>query len=120
MTRIIRSVVLASLLATGTAAVVSMSPAIAQTTKGAPKVEPKVEPKGGAKTEGTVIYRPGKDGKFRFSVINKDGKTLAMSVVSGFEKPEDCLKALEEVKAILNSAKPKLEKAKVEEKKDSK
>ncbi len=116
MTRIIRSVVLATLLATGTAAVVSISPAVAQVPKGAPKVEPK----GGAKAEGSVIYRPGKDGKFRFSVIGKDGKTLAMSVVSGFEKPEDCLKALEEVKAILNSAKPKLEKAKEEVKEKEK
>ena len=61
------------------------------------------------KAEGKVVYSKDKQGKYRFKVLNAEGKTLAMSTV-GYEKLEDALKVIDEVKALINSKKPEEEK----------
>jgi uncharacterized protein YegP (UPF0339 family) len=58
------------------------------------------------KTEvtGTVELTKDAKGMFRFKVVGEDDKTIMQSS-KGYEKKEDALKALETVKAILNTAK---------------
>jgi uncharacterized protein YegP (UPF0339 family) len=101
MRKLIRSLVLATAVATGTATLVTYSPVIGQN----PKVDPKtkVEPKTGT-PKGSVLVSADKQGKFRFFIKDGDGKTLAMSTV-GYEKKEDAMKMIETVKTLLNTQK---------------
>ena len=120
MKKFVRSLLAAAAFAAGTGALVvtAPSPAEAQTKadpKGTPKVDPKgkaadpkVEPKTTAK--GTVVIKPGKDGKFRFFVRDEDDKTLMQSS-TGYVTEEDAQKMLDAAKAILGSAKVTKEKA---------
>ncbi len=54
---------------------------------------------------GTVEVNEGKDGKYRFNVRDADGKLLAMSGLTGFATRDDAVKALENLKAVLPTAK---------------
>jgi uncharacterized protein YegP (UPF0339 family) len=101
MTRKIRTWVLAGLLATGSAALVTLSSGMAQA--------PKADPKAKSESKGKVVYRADKQGKFRFFIQDANGKTLAQSSI-GYEKAEDALKMIDTVKTILNTEKPTLEK----------
>jgi uncharacterized protein YegP (UPF0339 family) len=52
---------------------------------------------------GTIEVNKGKDGKFRYSVRNADGKFLAGSTAYATEK--EALKGIEELKDVLKTAK---------------
>jgi uncharacterized protein YegP (UPF0339 family) len=103
MRKLIRSLLLASVVAGGTAGLVTLTPAIAQTGKDKTDPKTKVDPKP-AEVKGAVVYRQGKDEKWRFFVEDADGKMLAMS--KAYDKKEDCVKAIDAVKALLTTAKP--------------
>jgi uncharacterized protein YegP (UPF0339 family) len=47
----------------------------------------------------------GKDGKFRFTVRSGDGKLLAMSGPTGYADEKAALKAIEDLKTALKTAK---------------
>ena len=54
---------------------------------------------------GIEIYK-GKNG-FRWRIVNKEGKTIAMPTANlAWETKDDCLKAFDDVKTIINKAKP--------------
>jgi uncharacterized protein YegP (UPF0339 family) len=53
---------------------------------------------------GTVEVYEDKGGKYRFHILDDDGKTVAMSA-RGYDKADDAKKALEFVKHTLNTAK---------------
>lgn len=55
---------------------------------------------------GTVeVYK--KNDKYRYRVKNADGKTVAIPLANmGWETKEECLKAIDELKATLNKAIP--------------
>lgn len=59
----------------------------------------------GAKAGAVIEVNEGKDGKFRFVIRDGQGKLLAMSGPSGFEKREDAVKAVETLKEVLPEAK---------------
>ena len=58
-----------------------------------------------AKSEGTVVIKPGKDGKFRFTVRDGEGKLLAMSSPAGFKTTDDATAAIDALKKTLADAK---------------
>ena len=66
------------------------------------QVKDKAKPK--AEKAGSVEVYEDKAGKFRFHVLDDDGKTVAMSA-RGYDKASDAKKALEFVKHTLNTAK---------------
>jgi uncharacterized protein YegP (UPF0339 family) len=68
---------------------------------GPAQVKDKAKPK--AEKEGTVEVYEDKGGKYRFHVLDADGKTVAMSA-RGYDKASDAKKALEFVKHTLNTA----------------
>jgi len=78
-----------------------------KTPKAAPKPadDKKPAPKAAAKTEGKFEIFLAKNDKWRYRIKNADDKTIAMPAV-GWEKKEDCLKALEDIKSILANVKP--------------
>lgn len=45
-----------------------------------------------------------KDGKFRFKIVGADGKTLALSIGAGYPTEKACMKAVEDLKAIIGKA----------------
>jgi uncharacterized protein YegP (UPF0339 family) len=47
----------------------------------------------------------GKDGKYRFTVRSGEGKLLAMSGPTGYASEKDALKAIEDLKTALKTAK---------------
>jgi len=115
----IRSLIVASVFGCGTAAVVVTAPTavVAQVTKDLPKVDPKakdkakpVDPKPPAAVKGSVVIKPGKDGKFRLFVRDENDKSLMQSS-TGYATEEDAKKMLESVKAILAASKATSEKA---------
>ena len=115
MKKWLRSTALAAVLATGfgSLAFVGTESAMAQGAKTPtpgtkPAEPPKVAPKA-ADAKGKVVYAKDKQGKYRVKVLDADGKTLMMSPV-GYEKVEDALKLVDEVKALINSKKPEEEK----------
>jgi uncharacterized protein YegP (UPF0339 family) len=65
----------------------------------------KKDVKKGAKAGGVIEINEGKDGKFRFVIRDGEGKLLAMSGPTGFQKREDAVKALETLKDVLPTAK---------------
>ena len=73
------------------------------------------DPKKPAEKPGKVEVYMAKDG-YRFRIMDADGKTIAMTT-KAYDKKEDAHKALEQVKATLNTVKVTEVK---EEKKDDK
>jgi uncharacterized protein YegP (UPF0339 family) len=114
MTKWIRSLALASVFAIGAGTVVTLSsPAVlAQAAKGKPAVDPKKpeEPKKSA-AKGSVIIKPDAKERFRISIKDEEGKTLLMSAGNGFATEKEARDAIEDIKAILASAKVTVEKA---------
>jgi uncharacterized protein YegP (UPF0339 family) len=56
---------------------------------------------------GSVEYYKNKKGDYRYRVKNAEGKTIAMPLPQmSWEKKEDCLRAIEELKVTLVKAKP--------------
>lgn len=125
MKKFVRSLLVASAFAAGAGALVITAPtaAVAQVTKdnpkGTPKVDPKddpksktkgVDPKASVAVKGSVVIKPGKDGKFRFFVRDEDDKSLMQSS-TGYATEDDAKKMLETVKAILAASKVTSEKA---------
>ena len=53
---------------------------------------------------GTIEVYKAKDG-YRFRIKDMDGKTVAMPT-KGYDEKDECLKALDFIKATLNGAKP--------------
>lgn len=122
MKKFVRSLLVAGAFATGAGAlvVIAPSPAVAQITKGDTKAPPKVDPKPAdpktkadppkAAVKGSVVIKPGKDGKFRFFVRDEDDKSLMQSS-TGYATEDEAKKMLETVKAILAASKVSSEKA---------
>lgn len=92
MAKILRTLV----LATGMAALVAM-----MTVPSAPAQDKKGKQPAKA---GTVEVYADKSGSFRFRVKDSEGKVIAMPP-KGYGTKAECLKALDEVKAVLNSGK---------------
>lgn len=57
-----------------------------------------------AKTGKVEIFE-GKDGAFRFRVLGTDGKSISTSS-KGYKTKDDCVKAFDELKAIVAKVKP--------------
>jgi uncharacterized protein YegP (UPF0339 family) len=53
----------------------------------------------------TINVTEGKDGKFRFTVRSGEGKLLAMSGPTGYADEKAALKAIEDLKTALKTAK---------------
>ena len=103
MTKFVRSIVLAAAIA-GLVSAAGMSTAPAQEKKkDAGKSDDKKATKK-ADVTGTVEIHKDKAGDYRFKIVGEDGKALAMST-KGYEKKEDAIKAIDMVKAILNTTK---------------
>ena len=98
MTRIVRTLVVAAGLA-GFVGVGNLTtvPAVAQQKKETKKAT--------KATAGTIEINEGKDGKYRFLIRDGEGKLLAMSGPTGFEKREEAVKAVEILKDVLPGAK---------------
>ena len=60
--------------------------------------------------QGSVVIKPGKDGKFRFFVRDEDDKSLMQSS-TGYATEDEAKKMLDTVKAILAASKVTSEKA---------
>jgi uncharacterized protein YegP (UPF0339 family) len=66
-----------------------------------------LDAQGGKKATGTIEITKTKDGEFRYRVKNLEGKTIAMPLPQmSWEKKADVLKALNELKTILETATP--------------
>lgn len=70
----------------------------------APAQDKKKTDKAAVKAGATVEVSEGKDGKYRFTVRDADGKYLAGNSV-GFATKDDAVKAVDNLKAILPTAK---------------
>lgn len=93
MLKSIKALVLVAILGTA-AIVVPMQEGAAQPKK-----------KEMEKAEGVVQIKTGKDGKFRFTVRNAEGKLLAQSSLSGFKTEEEAKAGIDALKTTLESAK---------------
>ncbi|HUR53939.1 MAG TPA: DUF1508 domain-containing protein [Gemmataceae bacterium] len=100
MTKFVRSIVLAAAIA-GLVSAAGMSVAPAQDKK---KVDEKKTTTKKTEVSGSVEVYKDKAGEYRFKIVGEEGKALAMTT-KGYEKKEDAIKALDMVKAILNTAK---------------
>ena len=60
----------------------------------------------------TIEISEGRDGKFRFTVRNSDGKFLANSGANAFPSEKEALKGAEEFKSVVGSAKISVSKGK--------
>ena len=110
MLKLSRSLMLMAALAFCAGSTVTL--ATAQETKKADpkKVDPKkkVDEKADSKAEvGTIeIKKNVEKGTWRYSIKNAEGKTIAMPLPQlHWETKEECLKAIEELKMILNQGK---------------
>jgi uncharacterized protein YegP (UPF0339 family) len=98
VTRFVRALVVAAGLVGFTiAGSATTAPAVAQQKK-----ETKKSTKAAA---GTIEINEGKDGKYRFLIRDGEGKLLAMSGPTGFEKRDEAVKAIETLKDVLPGAK---------------
>jgi uncharacterized protein YegP (UPF0339 family) len=68
------------------------------------KKDTKKDAKATAKGGGTIEVNESKDGKFRFTVRDADGKYLGGSA-TGYATKEDAVKAVDALKAALGTAK---------------
>ena len=116
MKKFVRSLIVASVFAAGTGALVVTAPTavVAQVNKEVPKT--KADPKGTkpvdpkpAAAKGSVVIKPGRDDKFRFFVRDEHDKSLMQSS-TGYATEEDAKKMLDTVKAILATSKVTSEK----------
>lgn len=110
MKKFVRSLLVASCFAAGAGALIVSTPtdAIGQVTKEKAKpADPKAPP---AAAKGSVVIKPGKDGKFRFFVRDEDDKSLMQSS-TGYATEDEAKKMLDNVKAILAASKVTSEKA---------
>jgi len=71
------------------------------------KKDAKKDDKGAA---GTIEISEGKDGKFRFSIRNAEGKYLGGSGPVGFASEKDARTAIDDLKKVLATAKTTLKK----------
>ena len=119
MKKFVRSLLVASAFAAGALVVTAPTAAVAQVTKDNPKATPKEDPKAKSKTgdpkppvavKGSVVIKPGKDGKFRFFVRDEDDKSLMQSS-TGYATEDEAKRMLDTVKAILAASKVTSEKA---------
>ncbi len=109
MSKLFRTLALTALLAGATSAV-TVAPA---QDKGKPakkddddkKAEKKDTAKKAKKATGGVEVLETKTGKWYFKVVDADGKMLAMSPTSKYAEKADAVKAFEELKDVLESAK---------------
>jgi uncharacterized protein YegP (UPF0339 family) len=63
--------------------------------------------KGDEKPAGTVEVYKNDKGKWRYKILNDEGKTIAMPLPQlNWETKAEAIKAIDELKGILNSAKP--------------
>ena len=90
-----------------------VSPCAAQSKKETTK-------KADATPAATIDIKVGKDGKFRFTIRDADGKLLAMSGPSGFATSDDAAEAIATLKAAIVKAKVSVEDSKTDAKTDSK
>jgi uncharacterized protein YegP (UPF0339 family) len=70
----------------------------------APAQDKKKTDKAAAKAGATIEISEGKDGKYRFTIRDADGKYLAGNSV-GFATKDDAVKAVENLKTVLPTAK---------------
>lgn len=94
MTKLLCSAVLFAGMA-GLVSTATISTAPAQDKKDTTKKPP-------AAKAGTIEVSEGKDGKFRFTIRDAEGKFLALS--GAHEKKEDAMKAIETLKEVLPKA----------------
>jgi uncharacterized protein YegP (UPF0339 family) len=113
MTKFVRSLALMSALAvtavgTGTFAQEKKDAKKADTKKKADDTKKKADDKPAAAAgKGTIEVYKNDKGKWRYKVMNADGKTIAMPLPQlNWETKADAEKAVEELKGILNSVKP--------------
>ena len=110
MTRTVRSLALMAALAVMAVATGSVAQdkkkddkKPADTKKDDKKPEAKKDEK---KESGIHIYK-NDNGKWRYRIVNADGKTIVMPVpLASWETKAECEKAIADLKALLNSAKP--------------
>jgi hypothetical protein len=98
-----RKLIVCVALLAGMAASVAVldSASLAQGTK-----KDKKDKTGREKVAGGVIeVSEGKDSKFRFVVRDSEGKLLAMSGPRGFATEKDAVKAIDDLKEVLRTAK---------------
>ena len=66
---------------------------------------------------GEVEIYKNKDGKYRYKILGSDGKTIAMPLPQHhWDTKDECLKAITDLKSILNTAKPVEVEAKTDKK----
>lgn len=116
MTKFIRSLACLSALAVMVAATGSVAQdkkkdekKPAETKKDDKKPEPKKadEKKADEKKEAGIHIYKNDNGKWRYRIVNAEGKTVVMPVpLASWETKADCEKAIAELKTLLNSAKP--------------
>ena len=111
MKKFVHSLVVATCFAAGAGALLVTAPtdAIGQVNKEAkevPKAKEKAKPVDPKPTaaKGSIVIKPGKDGKFRFFVRDENDKSLMQSS-TGYATEEDAKKMLENVKAIIAASK---------------
>jgi uncharacterized protein YegP (UPF0339 family) len=97
-------------LVRGTALLVALFalsvPATVGVAQDAKKPAKEVQPeKKAKKATGSIEVLENKAGRYYFKVLDAQGKTLAMSPVSGFPDKEAATKAVEALKQIVESAK---------------
>jgi len=100
-----------------TASAISMADAQEKpkdTKKPAEKAPEKAPDKAPEKAGKVEVYKA-KDG-YRFRILDADGKTIAMAS-KGYDKKDDVIKVLEQLKATMSTAKIEVKEEKKEEKK---
>ena len=113
MKKMIRSLVLATTVAFGTASLVTFSGSSVQGQvkgKDVPKTG-EVKSKEGTKApeaKGSVLIKQDKQGKYRFQV--KDEENVLMQSVKGYDSAADAIKAFEAALDIAKRSKPVVEK----------
>lgn len=71
------------------------------------KDEKKDDKKAEVKKEAGINIYKNDNGRWRYRIVNADGKTIVMPVpLASWDTKADCEKAIADLKALLNSAKP--------------
>lgn len=98
MTKLVRPLVLMTALAVLTGGAV---------TSAQDKAKPTAKDEKKKEKTGTIEIYKAKDGGFRYRIKNGDGKVVAMPPLQkSYETKEDVQKALDDLKATLNTVKP--------------